>query len=74
MKVRPVVEEKGSGEYQGMVGTFASAFEEDDLEYDPETTAAVVCGDEKSNAAALAVVDDAGIPRSNVIVWTMPSQ
>lgn len=74
MKVKTVVAEKGSSDYQGMVGSFASAFDEDDLEYDPETTAAVVCGDEESNASALALLDDAGIPSSSIIVWTMPSQ
>lgn len=50
-------------------GSFVTAFDEDDLEYDPETTAAVVLGDKKSNAEALKVLEEAGVPKSSVLVW-----
>lgn len=68
VKARPVVARPDAG-WQGLTGDFALAFDEDDLEYDPETTAAVVCGDASSNAAALRVLDAAGIPRRSVVVW-----
>ena len=67
-KVLPVVA-SGDASWQGLVGSFATAFDADDLEYDPDVTAAVVCGDKKSNAEALKVLEEAGVPRGSIVVW-----
>ena len=68
IKVLPVVA-SGDASWQGLVGSFATAFDADDLEYDPDVTAAVVCGDKQSNAEALKVLEEAGVPSGSIVVW-----
>ncbi|GJP86331.1 hypothetical protein CLOP_g16366 [Closterium sp. NIES-67] len=68
-KVRPTVDATNGEEWDGLVGSFADAFDADDLEYDPELTAAVVFGDKQSNQAALQVLNEAGVPERSILVW-----
>eukprot|EP00475_Leptophrys_vorax_P012597 TRINITY_DN19018_c0_g1_i1.p1 TRINITY_DN19018_c0_g1~~TRINITY_DN19018_c0_g1_i1.p1 ORF type:complete len:360 (-),score=38.32 TRINITY_DN19018_c0_g1_i1:110-1189(-) len=69
VKVRPTVDSKNGEEWDGLVGSFANAFDEDDLEYDPDLTGAVVFGDKKSNQDALEVLKDAGVDEKSILVW-----
>ncbi|CAI5513193.1 unnamed protein product [Closterium sp. Naga37s-1] len=68
-KVRPTVDATNGEEWDGLVGSFMDAFDADDLEYDPELTAAVVFGDKQSNQAALQVLKEAGVPEKSILVW-----
>lgn len=69
VKVRPTVDSKNGEEWDGLVGSFADAFDADDLEYDPDLTAAVVFGDKKSNKAALQMLKEAGVEEKSILVW-----
>ncbi|CAI5958149.1 unnamed protein product [Closterium sp. NIES-65] len=67
-KVRPTVDATNGEEWDGLVGSFMDAFDADDLEYDPELTAAVVFGDKQSNQAALQVLKEAGVPEKSILL------
>eukprot|EP00245_Coleochaete_scutata_P017751 TRINITY_DN8866_c0_g1_i1.p1 TRINITY_DN8866_c0_g1~~TRINITY_DN8866_c0_g1_i1.p1 ORF type:complete len:395 (+),score=76.70 TRINITY_DN8866_c0_g1_i1:97-1281(+) len=68
VKVRPGVSSLPDGEsWDGFVGSFSQLFDEDDVTYDDTTTGVVIAGEKSAIEEALAVVDEAGIPRKNVI-------
>ncbi|GBG71013.1 hypothetical protein CBR_g8311 [Chara braunii] len=69
VKVRATVRDVGEGGWDGFVGSFSQLFDEDDLEYDPESTAAVVCGSRKTIDEVMRVLEDAGIPATQVVQW-----
>jgi len=69
VKVRATVDDKAGEEWQGDVGSFTSLWDEDDLEYDPFTTAAVVCVEQESRQELMELLEEAGIPSEQIVSW-----
>lgn len=72
VRVRPTVGSAGGEAWSGSVGSFAELFDADDLEYDPETTAAVVCGERAANEEVMALLREAGVPEAQIVRWDSP--
>ncbi|KAJ7281231.1 hypothetical protein O6H91_Y362800 [Diphasiastrum complanatum] len=68
MKVRLTVDAIAGQTWDGHVGTLSQLWDADDLEYDPETTAVVVCA-EKNEEDIDKLLDDAGIPEEQIEKW-----
>ncbi|XP_024358157.1 fruit protein pKIWI502 [Physcomitrium patens] len=69
VKVRATVDDAAGEEWQGAVGSFRSLWDEDDLEYDPNTTAAIVCVEEESRKELTELLEEAGIPKEQILSW-----
>ncbi|KAH9301636.1 hypothetical protein KI387_013219 [Taxus chinensis] len=65
-----VCSRRGGEDWDGFVGSFSELWEEDDIEYDPHTTAVVVCAEEQSAIAEIKdLLSRAEIPDKQVIYW-----
>lgn len=71
-KVRAAVGSAEGAGWNGFVGSVAELFDADDLEYDPEVTAAVVLGERAANEGVLEVLREAGIPDAQIVRWDSP--
>ncbi|KAH7296778.1 hypothetical protein KP509_26G038500 [Ceratopteris richardii] len=69
LKVRPAVGVSSGQEWDGHVGSFTSLWDEDDIEYDPSTTAVIVCVDPSCRKEVAKLIADAGIPEKQVLIW-----
>jgi NAD(P)H-flavin reductase len=69
VKVRPTVDDTAGEDWQGNVGSFTSVWDEDDLEYDPFTTGAVVCVEKESRPEVMELLEEAGIPKEQIVSW-----
>lgn len=69
VKVRTTVDDKSGEEWQGNVGSLSNVWDEDDLEYDPATTAAIICVEKNVRQAVLDLLAEAGIPPAQTAVW-----
>lgn len=67
--MRATVDDAAGEEWQGAVGSFRSLWDEDDLEYDPNTTAAIVCVEEESRKELTELLEEAGIPKEQILSW-----
>eukprot|EP00897_Mesotaenium_endlicherianum_P000279 jgi/Mesen1/10251/ME000774S09584 len=67
VNLRPTVDATNGEAWDGFVGSFSDLFDADDLEYDPETTAAVVIGSKAENAKVMKLLEEAGIPEKQVV-------
>lgn len=72
VKIRTTVSSTGDEDWEGFVGSFTSLWDEDDIEYDPDTTAAVVCVENDAMNEMKELLSDAGIPEKHVIYWDAP--
>ncbi|CAM6017319.1 unnamed protein product [Sphagnum balticum] len=69
VKVCTAVDETSGEEWQGCVGSFTKLWDEDDIEYDPQTTAAVVCVEKGSRDELRNLLAEAGIPQQQIATW-----
>lgn len=69
MKVRPTVDDTKGEAWDGFVGDLKNAFDEDDLEYEPDQTAVVVAGDAATIDEVLELLQEAEIPEENLVRW-----
>lgn len=67
LKVRPAVRTLSGGEWNGHVGSFLSLWDGDDIEYDPECTAVVVCVESKLRDEVEELLADAGITEKHIL-------
>lgn len=67
VQMKPTVQSKNGEEWNGFVGSISELFDEDDLEYDPETTAAVILGSKAENEAVFALLKEAEIPERAIV-------
>lgn len=69
LKVRTAVGELSGQDWDGHVGSFTSLWDEDDIEYDPESTGVVVCVDPELREEVHELLSDAGISEKQVLRW-----
>ena len=69
VKVRTTVDDAAGEEWQGNVGSFTSLWDEDDLEYDPFTTVAIVCVEKATRPELMELLEEAGIPKEQIVSW-----
>lgn len=69
MKVRTTVDDASGEEWQGAVGSLTSLWDEDDLEYNPNTTGAIVCVDKEARQEMMNLLEEAGIPKEQIVSW-----
>eukprot|EP00270_Netrium_digitus_P020488 TRINITY_DN8469_c0_g1_i6.p1 TRINITY_DN8469_c0_g1~~TRINITY_DN8469_c0_g1_i6.p1 ORF type:complete len:389 (+),score=86.04 TRINITY_DN8469_c0_g1_i6:60-1226(+) len=72
LHVRPIVGSVPEGKvWEGMVGSLASAFDQDDdLEYDPDKTAAIICcGSAEETEEVVTALDGGGLSPSQILIW-----
>jgi hypothetical protein len=69
VKVCTAVDETLGEEWQGCVGSFTKLWDEDDIEYDPQTTAAVVCVEKGARDELRNLLAEAGIPQQQIATW-----
>lgn len=69
MKVRTTVDDATGEEWQGNVGSLTALWDEDDLEYDPNTTGVVVCVEKEARQELMELLEEAGIPKEQVVSW-----
>lgn len=72
VKIRTTVSSTAGEDWEGFVGSFTSLWDEDDIEYDPDTTAAVVCVEDDARTEMKELLSHAGIPEKQVIYWDAP--
>lgn len=72
VKVKPTVDDTKGEPWNGFVGDLKNAFDEDDLEYEPDQTAVVVCGDAATIDEVLELLQDADISETQLIRWQTP--
>lgn len=72
VKIRTTVSSTGGEDWEGFVGSFTSLWDEDDIEYDPDTTAVVVCVEDNARSEMKELLSDAGIPEKQIIYWDAP--
>lgn len=69
MKVRTTVDDASGEEWQGAVGSLTSLWDEDDLEYNPNTTGAIVCVGKEVRQEVMNLLEEAGIPKEQIVSW-----
>lgn len=69
LKVRTAVGKISGKDWNSHEGSFQSLWDEDDLEYDPETTAVVVCVDQENRDEVENLLADAGISEKQILRW-----
>ncbi|GLJ21452.1 hypothetical protein SUGI_0395700 [Cryptomeria japonica] len=69
VKTRTTVLSRGEQEWDGFVGSFTHLWDEDDIEYNPETTAAIVCVEEDARDELKELLSGAEIPDKQVLYW-----
>lgn len=73
IKVRPAVLTPAPGS-AAVRGGVREAFDEDDVEYDPALTGAVVLGDEAFEKEVLELLEDAGVPREAIVLGSVEAK
>eukprot|EP00271_Cylindrocystis_brebissonii_P011514 TRINITY_DN29356_c0_g1_i1.p1 TRINITY_DN29356_c0_g1~~TRINITY_DN29356_c0_g1_i1.p1 ORF type:complete len:378 (+),score=70.35 TRINITY_DN29356_c0_g1_i1:204-1337(+) len=70
VKVRTTVASASGEPWDGAVGSLVQLFDDDDLEYNPATTGAVVCGSKEENEEVVKMLTgEAGLAEKAVIRW-----
>lgn len=69
VKVRVTVDDAAGEEWQGNVGSLTALWDEDDLEYDPHTTGAIVCVEKETRQELMELLEEAGIPKEQIVTW-----
>lgn len=67
--VRTIVESDSGENWDGYVGSLSTLWDEDDIEYDPETTAAIVCVENAQRDSVRVLLQEAGIPAEQTVFW-----
>ncbi|KAG6552850.1 hypothetical protein Mapa_005505 [Marchantia paleacea] len=70
-KVRTVVENTDGENWDGIVGTLTTVWDEDDIEYDPIMTGVVVCVESSKREEMRTLLAEAGIPDGQIVTWSV---